>query len=1087
MGSSDRPAEQHPDVHRESSEKYRILFNALQEGVTVLELMYGPDGRPVDYIIQDVNGKRGRELVPDLEEHWLLAYHRVVETGEPVRLEAYNQSMDRWFCVHASRVGGPGSRLVAVVWDDVTDRRTQETQKSLLAAISDDFARLSTEDEITKAIGARLAKHLGITSCSVADLAGGIATVRSAFRSPGSDEETPARLKVSDYLNEELQAAARAGETMVIRDMRTDPRVDALRCEALGVRAGIIVPFQVAGEWRHSFAVGAPTARDWRDDQIQLVKEVASRYFPRIERARVEEALRAGEERLRALVTASSDVVYRMSADWTEMRHLRGQDFIADTDAPTTIWMDKYIPPEEQPMVRARIQEAVRTKSMFELEHRVRRVDGSLGWTFSRAAPLKDEAGSVLEWVGMASDVTERKRADHALRQSERRWRLLARLNDRTRALTDPEAIVEAAVELLREALDADRCAWAEVEADESHFTFVKVVTAPGVPSVSGRYRMDSFGGAGLEPLRGGRVFVTADLLEEPSDTRALRATGIRGLVAAPVQLGGRLGAVLGAHMLSPRAWTSEDVELVRQVADRCGEAIERARIERALRESEDRYRTVVNAQTEVLCRFTRDGTITFANAAYARALATTPEALLGHSFWPFVQTEEREAVAAMLERLTPETPEVRIENHFVSAEGVRWTLWSNRALTFDGRGRWVEAQSSGIDITDRKRMEEELRQADQRKDEFLAMLGHELRNPLAPMRLIFATARRRGEKQVSGKQFDILDRQSAALSRLVDDLLDVARITRGKIELRKEVVAVGALVSRAVDSVAQLIDERRHELTITLPHQPLLIEVDPLRLEQVLVNLLVNAARYTNPGGRINLSGHRTDEGVEIRVKDTGVGLDPDEREGVFQLFTQAQRSPDRAPGGLGLGLTIVRSLVEMHQGRVYAESAGRGHGSEFVVELPVATIASGASTKRATPASAPTGTRLRVLVVDDNQDAAESLREVVEELGHDVHVVHDGLAAVDAARTLLPDLILLDIGLPSIDGYEAARRIRAEGSFSGLLVAVTGYGQASDRWRAFDAGFAHHLVKPVQLDDLVDTVRVAENRSERGMINGH
>ncbi len=1060
-----------------------------EEGVAVLELLYGPEGSPVDYRVHDgelhaPDDERARGRLPDLAAPSLTAYHQVLETGEPTWLEAYSPALERWFRVRAARVGGPGTRTVAISWADVTDRRYREANHSVLAAINDDLARLSTEAEITRAIGAHLARHLGINACGVADLEDGFATVRSAFRSEATTDEAPTRVKVSDYLEPELQAAVGAGETVVIHDTRTDGRANAERYEALGVRSGVIVPFRAGGEWRHTFAVGAATARRWRADQVQLLEEVATRYFPRIERARAEEALRASEARLRALVHASSDVVYRMSADWRELRQVEGRPFAVEVDTPAVGWSDHYLHPDDKPAVMARIAEAHRAKAVFELEHRVRLADGSFGWTHSRAVPLLDQAGNIVEWVGMATDVTERKRAEQALRRSERRWRLLARLNDRTRGMTEPRQIVAVAVELLREALEVDRCVWAEVEAGEDRCTLVEVDTAPGVQSVSGPCRMDAFGPTATACLRRGQAFVAEDLDE---DTPARTDLALRGLILAPVHHGGALVAVLGVHMLSPRAWASEDVELARQVADRCAEALERARIERALRESEERYRTMVSSHSEMLCRFRRDGTITFVNAAYAGALATTPEALLGRSFWPVVKAEDREAVATMLERLTPESPEVRIENQVLTAEGVRWVLWSNRALSFDEHGRWLEAQSSGVDITDRKRIEEELLQADQRKDEFLAMLGHELRNPLAPMRLIFEAARRRGETQVSGKQFDILDRQSATLSRLVDDLLDVARITRGKIELRQEVVAVGSIVSRAVDSVAQLMEERHHQLITTLPHQPLLVHADALRLEQVLVNLLVNAARYTNPGGRITVSAERQNDRVEIRVKDNGIGLDADEREGIFQLFRQARRSSDRAPGGLGLGLTIVRSLVEMHRGRVYAESDGRGHGAEFVVELPRVAAPPKASDKRPTPRQLPAASRLRVLVVDDNVDAAESLREVVEELGHEVHVVHDGYAAVETARALRPELVLLDIGLPGIDGYETARRLRQDGAAAGLLVAVTGYGQGTDRTRSLGAGFAHHLVKPVQLDELVETVRAAEGRHEGGLTSGH
>jgi CheY-like chemotaxis protein/two-component sensor histidine kinase len=308
-------------------------------------------------------------------------------------------------------------------------------------------------------------------------------------------------------------------------------------------------------------------------------------------------------------------------------------------------------------------------------------------------------------------------------------------------------------------------------------------------------------------------------------------------------------------------------------------------------------------------------------------------------------------------------------------------------------------------------------------------------------------------------------------MNRLVDDLLDVARIARGKIELQKEVVELTTVVARAVETSRPLIDARKHDLTVSLPAEPVRLEADPARLAQVLINLLNNAAKYTEEGGRIWLTAERERCGVTLRVRDTGVGIPPEVLPHVFGLFTQEERSLARSQGGLGIGLSLVRGLVEMHGGSVEATSPGVGRGSEFTVRLPALPEALGAEANgKPVGAGAPAGrtSSQRILVVDDNRDSAESLAMLLQVQGHEVQTAHDGLAALETARAFRPDIVLLDIGLPRMDGHEVARRLRREEGRQAVLVALTGYGTDEDHRRSQEAGFDYHLVKPVELDAL-------------------
>jgi PAS domain S-box-containing protein len=375
-------------------------------------------------------------------------------------------------------------------------------------------------------------------------------------------------------------------------------------------------------------------------------------------------------------------------------------------------------------------------------------------------------------------------------------------------------------------------------------------------------------------------------------------------------------------------------------------------------------------------------------------------------------------------------------------------------------------------DITEFKRAVEALKDADQRKDQFLAMLAHELRNPLAPISNAVQIMQLEGPNGPSFQwSTEVIEDQIKHMTRMVDDLLDVSRITRGKVDLQKETVKLADVVEFAFEASRPTIDAYHHQLNVILPDEPIVLEVDPPRLAQVLSNLLNNAAKYTDEGGQISLTAEKLGHEVLIRVRDSGIGIAPDLLPKVFELFTQADQTLSRSRGGLGIGLTLVRSLVELHDGRVTAHSDGPGQGSEFLVRLPLAAKSNSgtaANIKAVSPMNEGLPCR-RILVVDDNRSNAQSLELLLRALGQEVYTAFDGPAALELARKHRPEVILLDIGLPIMDGYEVARRCREDHRFLDLiLVAMTGYGQDSDRQRSQEAGFDAHLVKPVYLDDL-------------------
>jgi two-component system CheB/CheR fusion protein len=368
-------------------------------------------------------------------------------------------------------------------------------------------------------------------------------------------------------------------------------------------------------------------------------------------------------------------------------------------------------------------------------------------------------------------------------------------------------------------------------------------------------------------------------------------------------------------------------------------------------------------------------------------------------------------------------------------------------------------------EIGQRLQAEKDLQEADRRKDEFLAMLGHELRNPLAPiLNGLHILRMGKVDGQAAERVQSMMEHQVRTLSRLVDDLLDVSRITRGKIQLRKEPIDLGLAIGRAIGTVRPLIELQKHELSVSLPEGPVYVEADVTRLEQVLINLLTNAAKYTEPGGHIRLDVARDRAEVVVGIRDNGIGISDDLLPRIFDMFTQADCLLDRAQGGLGIGLTLVRRLIQMHGGSVVAHSDGPGKGSEFVVRLPAMTAPAPRAAELPAEPMPARSNPLRVLVVEDELAVGEMLVMLLELWGHTVRAVYDGPAALAAAQTFDPEVVLCDIGLPGMSGYQLARRLcRREGGARPVLVAITGYGQEEDRRRAQQAGFAHHMTKPV------------------------
>jgi signal transduction histidine kinase len=414
------------------------------------------------------------------------------------------------------------------------------------------------------------------------------------------------------------------------------------------------------------------------------------------------------------------------------------------------------------------------------------------------------------------------------------------------------------------------------------------------------------------------------------------------------------------------------------------------------------------------------------------------------------------------------------LELEVLLPSGRRWWTEASGAPILDEKGNVIGGVAVTVDVTERRQTQEALRIADRRKDEFLATLAHELRNPLAPISYgLRALGKGVKNEHEMERLVAMMERQVGHLVRLVDELLDVARITSGKIELKKERTRLASVVNQSIETVENHIHSAGHQLTVSLSPEPLFVDGDPVRLAQVFGNLLTNAAKYTDPGGRIDLTLSREDDQAVVAVRDNGIGIPPAMLSSIFNLFTQANVGHSKAREGMGVGLALTKRLIELHGGQIEANSAGVGCGSEFIVRVPLAAPGRNKE-QRQDGGSILAAPVRRVLVVDDEKDVADSLIALLQHLGADAHAAYSGVSALEAIADVKPDLILLDIGMPGMDGYETARRIRQlPHGRQFTLAAVTGWGQAADRKRALDVGFNHHFVKPIDSTALAQLLR--------------
>jgi PAS domain S-box-containing protein len=726
------------------------------------------------------------------------------------------------------------------------------------------------------------------------------------------------------------------------------------------------------------------------------------------------------------------------------------------------------IHPDDRPRVVAAIEHAIATDTLYDIEYRIPQHSRDDIWVNARGKVFQDLTTGRRRFAGVAVDITERRNAELARLESERLALEASQreLDNRRRldAILDAAPVgivyVDAAGRLLH-VNAANRRIWGDhPDTDNADdYDLWKAWWPPGTPKAGQAFDTADWPVSRVmagEDLAG----VTAEI--EPFGAPGTRRTILIRVAAIRNEAGEILGSV-GANM-----------DITAQVE-----------AERAMKDSEARFRSIANLIPQMIWSTDAEGFCDYMNTRWSEFTGLPDAELIGNGWAKVIHPEDLPGLQRRWANSVATGAPYEMEyRHWHRSGEYRWML--NRALPVRGDDgtsivRWMGAIT---DIHDQKRGEEELKAAARRKDEFLAMLAHELRNPLAPISSAAQLlARGAADEKRVRQSSDIIARQVRHLTGLVDDLLDVSRVTRGLVELQRERVDLKSVVASAVEQARPLVEARRHRLEQAMDAAPAWVDGDRIRLVQVVANLLNNAAKYTPQGGAIALALEVGDGRVTISVRDNGIGIGPDLLPQVFELFTQAERTPDRAQGGLGLGLALVKSLVGLHGGSVEAESGGAGLGSTFRIALPLAQPERAAAPNGASSLPAgPDGhaARSHILIVDDNLDAAQSLAEILRVFGHRVEVAHDPHRALAMAAQAWPQVFILDIGLPDIDGYELARRLRAmaeekPGERAALYLALTGYGQAHDKVLSKAAGFDRHFVKPVDLDGLLASLAEA------------
>ena len=690
--------------------------------------------------------------------------------------------------------------------------------------------------------------------------------------------------------------------------------------------------------------------------------------------------------------------------------------------------------------------------------------------------PQRDASGLIIGVTCAAVDITSRK-------QAEANVSFLAELSDALTPAISPTQIARVAAERIARHCGLSRCLLVEIDEAAENATVFYDYGSASEHGLAGVYRIADFHDADARrQLAAGEPVAVDDVRDAPRTHDAVdrfRSLDIGAILDAPYISDGQLKFVLSAIRAEPHVWRADELLLLRELAARVYLRLDRARADETLRAAHDTFHHLVEQSPFGIYVVDFDFRLVQVSAG-AQKVFENVRPLLGRDFADVLRLLWPEPFATEVIRIFQRTLATGVPYHAPSTVERRQDIgavesydWKTERLTLpDGRFGVV---CHFYDLSERQRHEAALREADRQKDEFIAMLAHELRNPLAPIRTAVGLLRMRGPADpLVRKCGDTIDRQAGQMARLLDDLLDVSRLSRGRLLLQREPLLLDDVIEAAIETSRPLIEQQGQQLNVT-PHSPqILLDGDGARLTQVFANLLNNAAKFSPPGGHIDVVVRQAALQAVVSVKDTGAGISPDMLDRVFDLFTQGHHTRATGPAGLGIGLSLARRLVELHGGAIHVTSAGIDRGSEFTVTLPLSPSTERIERRDTAAPSPPRFAGCKVLVVDDNVDAAHVTALLLEGIGCDTRTAHDGHAALIEADMFRPAIVLLDLGLPDLDGYEVACRIRALPWGGDVkVIAISGWGRDEDRQRSAATGFDRHLIKPVDPDLLLSIIR--------------
>lgn len=1111
---------------RESEGRYQAIVNQAVTGVACTDL----EGRLtlVNQKYCDITGYSADELYQrpmqdithpeDLPRNVELL-RRMLTEGTPFEIEKRYIRKDGsivWVnnSVYAvcDRKGQPQS-VVAIALD-ITERKRREAHGAFLAEIGEAFSRFSTANEIMQAAGAKLGAYLQITTCDFTDVneADDRVTVHHGWSSP-EVPSTVGTFCLSQYLSNEFVRASRAGETVVVCNTQTDPRTDAASYAALDMYSFVTVPFHRHGQWTHYIAICHSQPRHWRDDEIQLIEDISNRIFPRLERARTEVALRQSEERFRTVTATVPQLIWTATPD--------GQvDYMSDQWAdyvglePQQLhgwhWQDVTHPEDLLNTIPA-WQQCIQSGEPVEVKHRFRHRSGEWRWQLVRGVPIKDEAGSVQHWVGTCTDIQGEVDTKEALRESETKYRSLFD------SIDEGFCLIEVLFDATGNAFD-----YRFLEANAA------LEKQTGLVNVVGKTMRE------LAPQMETHWFEIYG---------RIALTGVPERFENPAQELGRIYDGYAFRMGEPEE--RKVAVLFNDISDRKRVEDERKRAEQDLRESEEWARLAIQVANLGGWRLHLDTSLVEMDERMREVWGESEDTVMVPipQVLERIHSDDRERVAAAVDvALDPQSAGTyEIEYRIVWHDGTeRWVLAKGQAQ-FEGAGelrRTVDFFGILLDITDRKQAEverelllqreqsarEEAERANRIKDEFLAVLSHELRSPLNPI-LGWSTLLLSGKLDAAKttRALTTIQRNAKLQSELIEDLLDVSRILRGKLNLNVAPVNLVNKIRGAMETVrlaaeAKSIDlrftvvdfsvENEDELTSSsaaaqsaIQNPKCMVWGDSTRLQQVVWNLLSNAVKFTPAGGRVEISlssltgdaslaiddsslvstddqiinnNDKTASYAQITVSDTGKGISPDFLPYVFDYFRQADGTTTRKFGGLGLGLAIVRHLVELHGGTVRADSLGEGQGATFTIRLPLLPAPLQVNRERS-PQQSHDLNGIKIVVVDDDPDTRELVVFILEQQGAQVITATSAQEALLVLPEAKPDVLLSDIGMPEMDGYMLIQQVRALAPEQGgqvPAIALTAYAGDTNQQQVIAAGFQRHISKPIDPKVLMQAI---------------